>query len=74
MNIKVNNVLAHLEKKGNVVIKMDRASGVSQMTISRRQKGNYVVGIHPGSKLALVNLADLKAELVANSIYIESWR
>ena len=74
MNIKVNNVLAHLAKNGNVTIKMDRASGVTQLTVSRRQKGDYVVGSHPGSKLAMVNLADLKAELIANSIYIESWR
>lgn len=74
MNIKVNNVLNHLEKKGSVTIKMDRASGIHQMTISRRPKGDYVVGVHPGSKLAMINLADLKAELIANSIYIESWR
>lgn len=73
MSIKVDNVIKHLEKTGSVKIKLDRASGLSQMTVNKRQKGNYVVGVHPGSRLAMMNLADLRAELIANSIYIESW-
>lgn len=73
MNAKTNLILAHLENNGKVTIKLDRASGISTMTITKRKSG-FVVGTIPGDKLTAANLADIKATLIANSIYVESWR
>lgn len=73
MSVKINNVMRHLEAHGKVILKMDKASGFYQLTISKRAD-HYVVGFQPGGKIAKANAADLKAMLIENSIYIESWR
>ena len=73
MKAKTTLILAHLEKNGKVTVKMDRATGFSVVTITKRA-GGYVVGTIPGDKLTRANIADLKAMLIANSIYIINWR
>lgn len=73
MSIKIDNVIKHLHAHGKVILKMDQASGFYQLTITRRMN-DYVVGYQPGGKVARCNLADLKAMLIANSVYVESWR
>lgn len=73
MKAKTALILAHLDKNGKVTVKMDRASGFSVVTITKRA-GGYVIGTIPGGKLTRANVADLKAMLIANSIYIISWR
>lgn len=73
MNTKTALILAHLGAHGKVTVKLDRASGLSTMTITKR-KGGFVVGTIPGGRLTSANLADIKATLIANSIYVESWR
>ena len=73
MKAKTALILAHLDKNGKVTVKMDRASGFSVVTITKRARG-YVVGTIPGDKLTRANVADLKAMLIANSIYIINWR
>lgn len=47
MSVKAQNVVAHIESKGRAIIKLDRAAGVSQITITRREFNRYVVGTHP---------------------------
>ena len=73
MKAKTALILAHLDANGKVTVKLDRASGLSTLTITKR-KGGYVVGTIPGDRLTSANLADIKATLIANSIYVESWR
>lgn len=73
MSIKVNNVINHVNKAGRAVLKMDSNSGFYQLTITKR--GNdYLVGEHPGGRVRRYNLADLKAELITHSIYIDGFR
>lgn len=72
MNCKVDNILKAIDVNHRVVLKMDRASGLAQLTITDG-KGFYVIGTHPGGKLRRVNSADLRAMLIENSIYINSW-
>lgn len=73
MSIKADNVIRHIEKNGHATLKLDRASGFTLLTISKR--GNdYVVGYQPGSMIKRINRADLRAMLVENAIYVESWR
>lgn len=73
MKAKTALILAHLDKNGKVTVKMDRASGFSVVTITKRA-GGYVVGTIPGDKLTRANIADLKAMLIESSIYIINWR
>lgn len=44
MSIKVDNVIKHLDLKGRVVVKLDRASGLISMTITKTPTGNNVIG------------------------------
>lgn len=64
MKAKTALILAHLNKNGKVTVKMDRASGFSVVTITKRA-GGYVVGTIPGDKLTRANIADLESH--ANS-------
>lgn len=73
MSVKAQNVMMHIEAKGHTVIKLDRAAGVSQITITRREFDRYVVGTHPGSIVRSLNRAEMISLLNDNSIYINSW-
>lgn len=73
MNIKAENIIKHLERNGRVIIKMDSSSGIYQMVITKR-KNDYVVGEHPNGILRRATMADIRAALIANSVYIESYR
>lgn len=73
MSIKVDNVIKHLDSKGRVVVKLDKASGFISMTITKTRVGNNVIGSTPGSRLTNATDADVRATLEANSIYIDAW-
>ncbi|QVW27774.1 hypothetical protein [Hafnia phage Pocis76] len=73
MNIKAENIIKHVERNGRVILKMDAASGIYQMVITKRTN-DYVVGEHPNGILRRATLADVRAILTANSVYIESYR
>lgn len=73
MTIKIDNVIKHINKTGRAVLKMDSNSGFYQLTITKRDN-DYLVGEHPGGRVKRYNLADLKAELITHSIYIDSFR
>ena len=73
MSVKAQNVVAHIEAKGRAIIKLDRAAGVSQITITRRQFNRYVVGINPGSIIRSLTRTEMVNLLNDNSLYINSW-
>lgn len=73
MSIKAANVVKHLEAKGRAVVKLDPASGLSSVTITRREFDRYVVGRHPGSIVRSMTRSEVEAMLNSNSIYIKSW-
>ena len=73
MSVKDQNVVARIEAKGRAIIKLDRAAGVSQFTITRREFDLYVVGTHPGSITRSLTRAEMVNLLNDNSIYINSW-
>lgn len=73
MSVKVQNLVAHIEAKGRAIIKLDRAAGVSQITITRREFDRYVVGTHPGSIIRSMTRAEMVGLLNDNSLYINSW-
>lgn len=73
MKIKADNAIRHIEKHGRIILKMDSASGFYQLTVTKRGD-EYMVGYQPGSMVKRMNRADLRALLVENSIYVESFR
>lgn len=74
MKAKVSNVIAHLIKNGKVVVKMDRASGVSRITITKSHSGKYVLCITPpANALKRLEVSEIRDLLEHNSIFIESW-
>lgn len=73
MSIKATNIIKHVDRHGRAILKMDAASGVYQMVITKRAN-DYVVGEHPNGTLRRATLADVRAILTTNSIYIESYR
>lgn len=73
MSIKSANVVKHLEAKGRVIVKLDRASGLTSITITRREFDRFVVGRHPGSIVRSLTRAEVEALLAENSMYIKSW-
>ena len=73
MSVKAQNVVAHIEAKGRAIIKLDRAAGVSQITITHREFDRYVVGTHPGSIIRSLTRAEMVNLLNDNSLYINSW-
>lgn len=73
MKTKTANVLAHLAKHGVVKIKMDRASGLTQLVITRKPDGSYVVGKTPGAGLTRYNEGEVINALEHLSMFIVSW-
>ena len=73
MSIKIDNILKRFEVKGKVIVKMDLACGYNQITLTRGVNGNIIVGTIPGGKLVSAAMADVRAVLEANALYINSW-
>ena len=73
MSIKIDNILKHYEEHRRVIIKMDRASGLRQVTITKGARHTNIIGSEPGGKLVNATMADVRAMLETNSIFIDSW-
>ena len=72
MKAKTTLIMQHNEKTGNAVIKMDRASGITQATITKRNDG-YALGRVPGAGLKRFTKSEVIALLDNNAIYVISW-
>ncbi|WCR32889.1 hypothetical protein KPP2020_069 [Klebsiella phage KPP2020] len=70
---KTDSILSVLNAHGRVVLRMNRASGFTQITITK-SKGRYIVGTVPGASLVPSSLAGVTLALESNSMFIESWR
>lgn len=73
MNCKVMGILALVEKKGRCVVRLDKAAGMTQITITRRPNGAFAVGTVPGSRIVAMNEMQVSVLLTNNRIYIEKW-
>lgn len=73
MNCKVMGILALVQKKGRCVVRLDKASGLTQITITKRTGDRYVVGTVPGSRIVNMNEAEVIATLEGSRVYIEKW-
>lgn len=70
---KTDSILSVLNAHGRVVLRMNRDSGFTQITITK-SKGRYIVGTVPGASLVPSSLAGVTLTLESNSMFIESWR
>lgn len=73
MSVKAQNIVAHIKAKGRVLINLDRASGLSKITITRLGFDRYAIGTRPGSIVRSLNRDEMISLLNDNSIYINSW-
>lgn len=72
MKLKTESIMNILKTHGRVVLKMDRASGFHQLTISK-VKGGYAVGEHPGGKIRRITEADAYALVDDLAFMINKW-
>ncbi|URC25594.1 hypothetical protein [Escherichia phage EC167] len=72
-SIKVENIMATVTAHHRVIVRLDKSSGINQLTITEG-KGGYTVGIHPGGKLRKFSEAGLKEMLNEYSFYIQNWK
>lgn len=72
-HLKTDSILAVLNAHGYVVLRMNRASGFTQITITK-SKGRYIVGTVPGGRLIPSSLAGVTLTLESNSMFIEGWK
>lgn len=72
MKLKTESIMNIVKAHGKVVLKMDRASGFHQLTITRVKTG-YAVGEHPGGKIRRFTEADVYALIDDISMFIEKW-
>ncbi|ANM45921.1 hypothetical protein BI040_gp33 [Escherichia phage vB_EcoS_NBD2] len=73
MKTKTANIMAHLAKTGAVKVKMDRASGITQLCVTARRDGSFVVGKTPGSGLTRYTEAEVIKALDTHNIFIVSF-
>lgn len=73
MSVKIDNVIAHYNAHGRVVVKLDRSSGFSSITVTKRNGGGNIVGTVPGGKLISYTDSEVRNLLEANRIYVISW-
>lgn len=73
MKVKTANIMAHLDKTGSVRVKLDRASGLTQICITARRDGSFVVGKTPGSGLTKYSEFEVIQVLEGNAMFINSW-
>lgn len=74
MKIKTRNIINHLDKRGNVVIMLDSASGFKKIMVSRRPKNNYVVSTEPHGRIEMLTKGELTDLIDNNTIYINGWK
>lgn len=72
MKLKTESIMNIVKHNGKVVLKMDRASGFFQLTITRVKYG-YAVGEHPSGKIRRFTEADVYALVDDLSMFIEKW-
>lgn len=72
MKLKTESIMNVIKSQGKVVLKMDRASGFFQLTITRVKSG-YAVGEHPGGKIRRFTESDAYALIDDLSMFIEKW-
>lgn len=72
MKVKTALVLSRLDVNGRVSIKMDRASGLTNVVVTKRGD-HYVVGRTPGSQLTQFTHEEVVRFLQVNSLYVISW-
>lgn len=70
---KTDSILAVLNAHGRVVLRMNRASGFIQITITK-SKGRYIIGTVPGGRLVQSSLAGVTLTLESNRMFIEAWK
>lgn len=70
---KTDSILAVLHANGRVVLRMNRASGFTQITITK-SNGRYIVGTVPGGRLVPSSLAGVTLTIESNSMFIEGWK
>ncbi|QZE50432.1 polyribonucleotide nucleotidyltransferase [Klebsiella phage vB_KpnS-VAC2] len=70
---KTDAILAVLHANGRVILRMNRASGFTQITITK-SSGRYIVGTVPGGRLVPSSLAGVTLTLESNSMFIEGWK
>lgn len=72
MKLKTKSILNVIDTHGKAVLKMDRASGLIQLIITKR--GNdYLVGEHPGGKIYKTDQKLLALQLDDFAMFIEKW-
>lgn len=72
MKLKTESIMNIVKAHGKVVLKMDRASGFHQLTITRVKTG-YAVGEHPGGKIRRMTESDAYSLVDDLSFLIEKW-
>lgn len=72
MKLKTESIMNIVKSNGKVVLKMDRASGFHQLTISKVKSG-YAVGEHPGGRIRLFTESDVYAMVDDLSFLILKW-
>lgn len=72
MKLKTESIMNIVKTHGKVVLKMDRASGFFQLTITRVKSG-YAVGEHPGGKIRRMTESDAYALVDDLAFLIEKW-
>lgn len=72
MKLKTKSILNLVAAHGKVVLKMDRASGFHQLTITQRWNA-FIVGEHPGGKLVKVSDIEMIEQLDDLAMFIEKW-
>lgn len=70
---KTDSILAVLHAHGRVVLRMNRASGFNQITITK-SKGRYIIGTVQGGLLVQSSLAGVTLTLESNRMFIEAWK
>lgn len=71
---KTDSILAVLHANGRVILRMNRASGFTQITITKSKDHRYIVGTVPGGRLVPSSLAGVTLTLESNSMFIEGWK
>lgn len=72
MKLKTKSILNVVDTHGKAVLKMDRASGLIQLTITKR--GNdYLIGEHHGGKIYKTDQKLLALQLDDFAMFINSW-
>lgn len=66
---KTDYILSVLNAHGRVVLRMKRASGFTQITITK-SKGRYIIGTVPGSRLIQSTLDGVTLTLESKRMFI----